>query len=248
MKKILLVVSLIFVLLTVGCNKNEEVNNNVNTIVADIKDNQQHENIENNFESEHNNLESNNVSNMYTEITERLKPLEAFHVINVIENEDTYTLQGVIYTHYTLNDSELENIKNEGSIRLDGEEYDLKFLNYLRGEDRVVYGLYSEGSESPMYLIIKNSSGYYYIEFQAQLSDVYRRTDIYKQITISKDTRCDDVMMGDILPDGTIYTAEKEFSNFEYIDPIRETFPLPLYIFDFNENGDLISIEVIRGI
>lgn len=191
---------------------------------------------------------NNNVSSIYTEITEQLQPLEAFHVTNVIENEGTYTLQGVIYTHYTLNDSEFEKIKSDGSLRLDGQEYDLKALNYVMGEERVVYGLYSEGSMSPMFLIIKDSSGNYYIEFQAQLTDVYKRTDNYKQITISKDAKCVDMMMGDTYPDGTLYTAEKEFSNFEYMEPIRETCPLPLYMFNFTDNGDLISIEVNRGI
>ena len=64
MKKILLVMSLISVLLLAGCNKNEEVNNNVNT-VPEVTDNQQQLSIEEtNVDDNNNETNQNKLNNL----------------------------------------------------------------------------------------------------------------------------------------------------------------------------------------
>ena len=180
----------------------------------------------------------------YTEITEELHPLTAFHVVNAIENEDTYTLKGVIYTHYTFTEEELKNIENKGYLEIDGKTYFLK----VPEDDYALYELYEEGQSYPLYTIkkemYKQSPGepsYYFLDREAQISVAYKITEEHKQITVDKNILCENVQTGELR------TVEQEFLEYKGSIPTNSTFPIPLYYFTF-ENGKCIRINANWGV
>lgn len=57
------------------------------------------------------------------------------YVTDVIDNKDSYTLRGVIYTQYLLSNSEFEQIIENGSMIVDGCKYRLKRVKYSLDDD-----------------------------------------------------------------------------------------------------------------
>lgn len=131
------------------------------------------------------NINTETSDNKYTKITEDLEEIDVLYVTDVINNNDTYTLRGVLYTRYTLSNEELQKILNKGTMKINDKNYTIK-----NSKDSNEYDLYELNSESPLYKIKQINSNSYYLEAQSQISDVWKLTDEYREITVSSNTKC----------------------------------------------------------
>ena len=176
----------------------------------------------------------NKKQNEYIEITEELRPGEVLYVTNVEKNTDnTYTLQGVIYSIYTLTYNEMEQIKSIGTFNLAGKTYNVK------KNEKNIWELYDGNTDFPKYQILNLNTGGYYLSRLTTLSNVYKITPIKRQITVSRDTICE--------YNYNEATAKEEFDNFQPREPnVESDFPIPFYSFKF-ENGKCVSIYAEHG-
>jgi ABC-type Na+ efflux pump permease subunit len=103
----------------------------------------------------------NKKQNEYIEITEELRPGEVLYVTNVEKNTDnTYTLQGVIYSIYTLTYNEMEQIKSIGTFNLAGKTYNVK------KNEKDIWELYDGNADFPKYQILDLNIGHRWIFFK----------------------------------------------------------------------------------
>lgn len=191
----------------------------------------------NNVSTTINNSQNNNTEtsdNKYTEINDNLEGIDVLYVTNVVNNNNTYTLRGVLYTQYTLSNAELQQIINKGSMKINNENYIIK-----NSETSNEYDLYESNAENPLYKIKQTNSNNYYLEAQAQISDVWKLTNKYKEITVSNDTKCS--MVFDY--EEKYNTVEDVFKNFEETKPIETTNPDADKTFTFEfENGKCVKV------
>ena len=230
MKKYILLIFILSLFLLSGCVIKENTNHNINNVTSDQSQS---------FEKPD---ESNNDEKIYSELKEELLPLNELYITNVIENSDTYTLQGVIYTKYIFTYDEFKEIENDGYMQLNDKKF---ILTEPEDTEFAVYSLYEENEEIdgyPYYSIVFSDIGVYYLRRDiAQVSACYRITDVYKQITIDKNILCTDTYTEETK------TAKEIFTNYEYYESVDSTLPLPLFNFKF-ENGKCSEILVFNGI
>lgn len=192
-------------------------------------------NLEDETTNENNNFVDNveNGDNKYIEITNELEGIDVLYVTNVIKNnDDTYTLQGVIYTQYTLTDSELQEAINKGSIKINNKDYKIR-------NNSKEYDLYDSEQNEIYYKIKKSDKDRYYLEAQAQISDVWKLTNIYKEINISKNTKCS--MLFDY--DEKYNTVKDVFEGYQKEEAIDTTNPNSKRTFKFKfENGKCTEV------
>ena len=186
-----------------------------------------------------NNLTENSSDNKYSEITKELDGIDVLYVTDAIENSNnTYTLKGVIYTQYTISHKELSDILDKGSMTIEGKAYTIKNSNNA-GE----YDLFEKDNEYALYKLKMINSNEYYLETQAQVSDNWMLTNEYKEITVSKDTKCS--MAFDY--EEKYNTVDNVFKNFEQTKPIETKNPNADKTFTFKfENGK--CVEVISAV
>lgn len=188
------------------------------------------DNVSNNSQSNNNEISDNK----YTEITDELEGIDVLYVTNAINNnDDTYTLKGVLYTQYTLSEAELQQIIDKGYMEINGERY------VIKNNDSNEYDLYQSNVDYPLYKIKPINSNSYYLEAQAQISDVWKLTDEYKEITVSGNTKCS--MFSDY--EEEYNTVEDVFNDFDETEPIETTNPNSEKTFTFKfENGECVEI------
>lgn len=183
------------------------------------------------------NINTETSDNKYTKITEDLEEIDVLYVTDVINNNDTYTLRGVLYTRYTLSNEELQKILNKGTMKINDKNYTIK-----NSKDSNEYDLYELNSESPLYKIKQINSNSYYLEAQSQISDVWKLTDEYREITVSSNTKCS--MFFD---DEKKYNTVKDvFENFDKTQPAETTNPDADKTFTFKfENGKCVEVNSV---
>lgn len=191
----------------------------------------------NNVSNTINNSQSNNTEtsdNKYTKITDNLEGIDVLYVTNVVNNNNTCTLIGLLYTQYTLSHAELQQIINKGSMKINNENYIIK-----NSETSNEYDLYESNAEFPLYKIKQTNSNNYYLEAQAQISDVWKLTNEYKEITVSSDTKCS--MVFDY--EEKYNTVEDVFKNFNETEPLETINPDADKTFTFKfENGKCVEV------
>ena len=146
----------------------------------------------------------------YQEITEELLTnCEGIYVTNVVKNEnDTYTLQGILFGDYLLTDEEFLNIKNKGKMEVDGKEWTLK-LNEYASEEK--YYLTDENNRYE-FEISRLENGDWQLVHATQIWQYYKSMDVHAQITVDKDIPCYEYHMDE---EGMTKTVEDTFADFQ---------------------------------
>lgn len=195
-------------------NTKEEINNLKNQIISlESKNNEaQEENGKN--ENTNANTETNN--NKYTEISSELNGIDVLYVTNVIKDNDIYTLQGVLYTQYSLSGAELQEVISKGTMKINNKNYIIKSSSNSKE-----YDLYDSAQNEIAYKIKETDENTYYLEAQAQISDVWKLTNEYKEIKVSKDTKCS--MLFDY--EEKYNTVEDVFNNYSEENASETTNP-----------------------
>lgn len=192
-----------------------DADTDTNDVVADVK-----ETVEKTSDSK------------YSEITKELEGIDVLFVTDAIENSDeTYTLKGVIYTQYTISYEELSDILEKGSMTIGNKEYTIK-----NSDNANEYDLFEKNKEFALYKLKMINSNEYCLETQAQVSDNWKLTEEYRQITVPSDMLCTEAA-GDT-------TVEEVFKNYKKVTP-TETKIIPdgrnTFRFVF-ENGEIKNI------
>lgn len=186
------------------------------------------------------NSASTTVQDKYTEITSKLNEDDLFYATNVVKNsDDSYTLNGVLYTKFTLSKTELENAVKNGSYKyLNQFGTDPEYVNYTvkknyEGHDYAFIGKFKNEDRLCFYATKKDSNTYY-IQNDTEFGDEWKLTDNYKKITVS----------GDIVVEND-YDRSKvknHFNNFEDRTASEtNSHPSPCYTFEFS-NGKCTKI------
>lgn len=191
------------------------------------------DNISNTINTSKNNADTTS-SNKYDTITEELKGIDVLYITDATKVGSSYTLKGVIYTQYTLTDSELQKILNDGSFSINNETYTIKKSNSANE-----YDLFRKNDDYPLYKLKKSNSTDYYLEAQAQISNVWKMTNEYKEITVPSNTKCS----VNFDYEEEYKTVEDVFKNFKSSNPIDTTNPDDSKTFTFKfENGKCIEV------
>mgnify|MGYP004500436961 CR=1 FL=1 len=174
-------------------------------------------------------------------ITEELSGIDVLYVTDAIKKDNYYTLKGVIYTAYALTDQEVSDMVKNGTYTVNNKTYTVKYNK----EDNS-YGLYEKKDNYQMYKIVKVGS-YYYMELQAQVDNVWKKTKVHKEIVVSSNTP---VTIG-YDTSSRYKTADDVFKNFKSPTTIPDTTNPPFYYsFKFNfKDGKCVGLyNVITGI
>ncbi len=186
------------------------------------------------LENTSNDRESSSTQTEYEEIDEKLDNIDGLFITDIEENNDKYTLKGVIYSQYTLTKNELNEAISDGELKLNDTNYTLKKDESNEENQYLLIDPNSENNDA-LYAIRKNDSNNYYIIALAQISDVWKLTDSYRQITIDKNTKVESDYSG------VIISASEEFENFKKVSPKDTTNPSPIYNFEF-KNGECTKL------
>ena len=170
------------------------------------------------------------------EITSELDENSSLFVTDVIDNGDTYTLEGILYEEYIVTDDEIRDAITSGKIVIDGETYSVE---KEEDDDIEMYELSKDGFAH--FSIRKYEDSKYHLIRLAQIPTCQRKTDKKRRIMISKDTQCEDIYTEEI------ETAEIVFNNFTKLEPPDITHPTPSYTFVF-ENEKCIKVLVDTGL
>ena len=156
--------------------------------------------------------------NSYEEITREFEGIDCLYVTEVVKENNLYTLKGIVYTQYTISYLELNNAVQNGYFNLNNEKYTIKQSN-----DSDEYDLYSSNfDEYALYKFKRLNSNEYYLECQAQISDVWKLTDKHMQITVDSSTLCTQNFSyeeGDV-------TVKEVFDNYEKHTATETTNPV----------------------
>lgn len=137
----------------------------------------------------------------------------------------------MVYTQYTISKTELDNALKKGFL-LDGNNFVVKEI----GTDTDEYGLYKDTAGAyEIYRIKKINDDKYYLEAQAQISNVWKLTDKYMEITLAGDIPC--------LYEGGETTVQKTFDNYGKHEAKETTNPEDSYTFTFEfKNGKCVKV------
>lgn len=167
-----------------------------------------------------------------------LKEGEVFFVTDVIKNEENlYTLKGVIYTKYIISEAELGNILEQGKMQVNNVEYKIIKNEGEINLDAVEYCLCETNNEDVRYILEKINSDEYYLKSNATITDCYKLTDKYIQVSVKGDVTVNDEV------DRKIKTVEEVFGNYENATPVQQTFPDAKNTFTFKyEDGNVKEV------
>lgn len=214
-------------------NKTTESNNteskNTNNTISDSKNN------------------SNNKTDKYKEITRELDEDEIFYATNVEKNNGKYTIKGVIGTKY-FSKSEYNDMIKIGKVNVDGKTFNIKKTKVEQPEN--------DDYEVLPYAIKNNEMGYDYGFFrknskyfvwarEMQFGEVWKKTNLYKQITLNGNIPCEEDY-------GETQTSlDKEFKNFKdsSIESVGELIEHgSIYRFEFKNGKCVKLIHVVTGV
>ncbi len=207
----------------------DSMKNNVDELQGTIN------NISNTINNSKNKTEDNKE---YEEITEELEEKDVLYVTDAIKNDNNYILKGVIYTQYTITDKELKKALNDGFITINKEKYMIS-----SGDSDNEYDLVKEDSDSVLYKVKKLKRNVYYLETQAQISDVWKLTNKYMEITLPIETKYSD----DYEEHKTI---DEVFKNYESTEPVDTTNPdgSKTFKFEFKKGKCVEVINVLTSV
>lgn len=197
------------------------------------------ENLEKVIEKNDSNMESlsNSIPDNYTEITDNLKNLDVLYVTNVSKSKNNYTLEGVIYSQYTISNTDYEKIINDEQMDVNGITYSVK-----KDDESGEYGLYEEDQDTPSYLLKKKNTRTYYLEAQAQIRNVWKLTDNFRKITLDGNLEVEN----DYTEETS--TVKDTFKDFEAKEAEETTNPSPTYTFSFEDGKCIKVVEVTSSI
>lgn len=171
----------------------------------------------------------------YEEIATEFDGIDCLYVTDVVKENNLYTLKGVVYTQYTISKTELDNALKKG-FKLNGDN----FLVDEIGTDTDEYGLYKDAAgDFEVYRIKKINDDKYYLEAQAQISNVWKLTDRYMEITLDGDIPC----LYNYNYEGEETTVQEVFDNYGKHEARETTNPADGYTFTFEfKNGKCVKI------
>lgn len=174
----------------------------------------------------------------YGVIKKEFDGIDCLYVTEVKQENNKYVLKGVVYTQYTVSKAELDSALINGIYNLNGDNYVIK-ESANKGE----YDLYSE-SEYASYKLKKLNSNNYYLEAQAQISNVWKLSDKYMQITLDGSIPCVVNYADNYL------TVEDVFKNYEKYEAINTTNPTDsrTYTFKFENEECIQVIDILTAI
>lgn len=197
------------------------------------------ENLEKVISKNDSNIEalSNSIPDKYTEITDNLKNLDVLYVTNVSKSKNNYTLEGVIYSQYTISNTDYEKVINDEEMEVNNTTYSVK-----KDDESGEYGLYEEDEDTPSYLIKEKNSRTYYLEAQAQIKNVWKLTDNFRKITLDGDVEVENDYSEETS------TVKDTFKDFEAKEAEETTNPNPTYTFSFEDGKCVKVVEVTSTI
>ena len=178
-----------------------------------------------------------NEDTTYKEITKELDGIDVFFVTDVEKDNNKYTLKGVIYTKYTISNSEYENIIKNGNMKINDEIYNVKQSEY----DKELYGLYTKQHNMEHYTIKKDIDNTYYLEANTEISNVYKLTSDYRKITLDGKTK---YVYDESGEESTVKTI---FNNYKSKKAEDDTNPMPAYRFEFKNGKCEKILEIVTG-
>lgn len=172
-------------------------------------------------------------NNNYEEITKEFKGIDCLYVTEVVKENNTYTLRGVVYTQHTISTKQLEYALEKGYYVLNGEKYNIK------QSDNGYELLNNNFNEYALYIFKELNYNEYYLECLTQISNVWEMTDEYMEITLDGDIPC----LYNYYYEGEETTVQKVFNNYGKHEATETTNPADGYTFSFEfENGKCIKV------
>ncbi len=221
-------------------NNSDKVINNNTPDVEKVEDYSTSQNIADNKEDI-----SNGKEIVYEELTPELNEGKVLFVNKVIDKDNSYELQGLLFEDYIISQEEMNSILADGTVVFDGIVYNIRehsseYDNFAN----LMYDLFEDGAQYPLYCFVKNNDEYE-LKRAAQIDYCYKSTGKYVTITVEKNTPFEENYG---IGDEPIATVEKEFDN--YIPrKLRDndTYPIPNYKFEFT-NGICTLVRADNGI
>lgn len=180
--------------------------------------------------------------NSYMEITENITGLEGMYVTYIEKTENSYTLKGIMYSEYTFDEDKYDDFVAAGEITLDGKKYTLRKGGEMQG---VLYELYQDTADYPLYGITNVEPNMYKLTRYAQISEVLKLTDTFGQVTIDPSTEVINDYTNESLGTATEYFKDFKTENISLSkNELFETTnlnTLRTYTFEF-ENGKVTKI------
>lgn len=174
----------------------------------------------------------------YVTLMDKLNKDEVLYVTEAIENDDTYTINGIVYTKFVMTKTELDEIVNKGTYIYKDEELKVVKKDDKSKIDYEFYGKWQD-EERLNYIAREKEKGFYYIENTTENSTEWRMTNEHKTITLSKKIKVE-------TDDGTV-TIDKKFKNFQKVSSEETYPPTPAYTFSFKDGKCTKVVEHILG-
>lgn len=181
-----------------------------------------------------------NSTNIYKKL--ETEDISFLYVIEAIENtNNTYTLNGVAYSVYTLTNEQIDEISEAGKIKLYGKYYDVVFDE---SEQKYILTSHSNEKDETKIYIEKDDELGYYLSKDGQFTDVWKITNNFYTVEVSANIVCEE----DFTKDKT--TAQQEFQFYKTKEPTDPLSPEYGRCYKFiQKNGKVTSIEkVILGV
>ena len=213
-------------------NKPNEKNNSVNETVTN-------EDKTTDDESE---ILVSPAEDLFTIYNEDNPEISGVYITEISNVDGNIALKGITYTKYTFNEEEIKQIVEDGHIKLDGANYEIK-----NGElEDAVYELYEEGKDYPLYKISKENDNNYALYRYAQIMDVWKLTGRYVLVMIEPETEVFDDFTGNSLGKASEYFLKMKNENINITDKnLEETTILDsnrTFSFEF-ENGKCVKVN-----
>ena len=128
---------------------------------------------------------------------------------------------------------EVQKVSSDGYINIDGRKYTVK------DSETVGEYYFFDDTDYPLYALKRQNSSSYYLICQAQLSDVWKLSDKYMEITVPGDTAYSD----NFFEETEFTTVSEAFDNYKADAPIETTTPNSSCTFTFKfNNGKCTSV------
>ena len=112
---------------------------------------------------------------------------ERASINKVNKNDDnTYTLKGVLISRYTITENEYDYLKNQVPLVVDGINY---YFTWSEKYNKYIF--ISKENNKVYYLEKDKNSDNYFVNIDADEKEVYKTTDKKIEITIDENTECE---------------------------------------------------------